>query len=336
MNEATHQIRQTRAALAGAAAVAVALAALLWPAGAEAQTRPLRDRCLDPTRTLNVLASGGSATFEAREPLLGCVSGGPATFRVKDTCTFHCQHWHTWVPTGTPQRANVQLRAVPAPGSFLVAWSGNCTPRLGQPRSDCTVRVASSPTTVTAVLSPVQDMIPPSPPNPEVPSPSSYTAVIRWSPSTDENGVAGYDVFRAGVEGPVARAGGGATSVTVTNLRCETAYSFHVEAFDASGNAAPSAPVSLQTGRCGPTTRPNTSLHVGPPKRTTRRSAYFHWGANRTPVTYQCKLDRGRWTSCRPGKRYRNLKKGWHTFQVRAKDAGGVDPTPAKRRWRIV
>ena len=338
MTETTHDTRHLRAALIPAAALAIAFVALLWPATADAQTKPLRAKCLDPTRTLNVAPSDGSATtFSATEPVLGCVTGGPTSFRVRQTCTFHCQHWHTWVPTGTPQVANVRLKAAPAAGSFLVDWSDNCTVRLGQDRRDCTVRVGTNPTTVTARLRPTPDVSPPTAPGAGVPTPGSYNAVIRWSPSSDDVRVAGYDVLRDGVL--VARAGRGATSIKVGNLSCQADYSFRVEAFDASGNAASSTSIPVRTGNCGPTQKPNTAIHVKPPKTTKARTAFFHFGQKGSirATKYQCKLDKGRWVACSgtKGKRYRGLRKGYHTFQVRAGNSLGWDATPAKHRWRI-
>ena len=38
---------------------------------------------------------------------------------------------------------------------------------------------------------------------------------------------------------------------------------------------------------------------------------------------------------CRPPKAYKHLKAGRHTFSVRAKGPGGVDPTPAKKKFKI-
>jgi hypothetical protein len=55
-----------------------------------------------------------------------------------------------------------------------------------------------------------------------------------------------------------------------------------------------------------------------------------------TGSTFKCRLDGGAFTTCSSGKTYRNLKKGSHTFQVRATDKfGNVDPTPAKKAWKI-
>lgn len=318
------------------AGLVVAFAALLWPSAADAQ-RALRKPCLDPKRTLSVQQVGGAATFNAREPLENCVNPtSGATFTTQQTCTFHCQHWHTWVPTGVPFEPNVQLSAIPAAGTYLLGW-GNCTPTLGQARSDCTVRVRRnvSATSVTAWLGPTPDTTAPSPLAVTSVTPSSYSAVVRWSASSDAF-LAGYDVFRSGRSQPVARVGPGGSSATVRDLFCNSPYSFRVEAFDTSGNAISSAEFPATTGRCGPTTPPNTQLHVGPARRTRSRAAYFHWGSNRTRVTYQCKLDRRAWARCRPGKRYRNLRKGRHVFRVRARDQGGTDRTPATYRWRIV
>ena len=335
MTEMAHETRRLRALSIAAAALAIGFAALLWPAAADAQTRALRAKCESPERTLNVNAVGGSATFSAVEPIYGCVRGSSPKFFVKQTCTFHCQHWHTWVPTGKPLPANVKLSATPA-GSFLVGW-GNCAPRLGQSRSDCTVRVSASPTTVTAVLSPISDTTPPTAPALGAPTPESYAATIRWSQSSDANGVAGYDVFRN--DALVARAGGGATSAKVGGLSCQTPYTFRVEAFDTAGNAVSSAPIEVVTGRCGVTQKPNTAIHVKPAKTTRQTAAFFHFGAKGTVAAtkFQCKLDRGRWTSCSgvKGKRYSGLKKSYHTFRVRAGNANGWDPTPASHRWLI-
>jgi hypothetical protein len=325
-----------RWALLLTAGLAVAFLALLWPSAADAQ-RPLRKPCLDPKRTLSVVPSGGAASFTGQEPLLNCVTqSSPTSFTAQQTCTFHCQHWHTWVSTGVPLPPNIRLSAAPAPGSYLLRWSDNCTPRLGQSRADCTVRLATSATTVTATLGPAPNMVPPSAPGAGTPTASSYYAIIRWTPATDDVWVAGYDVFREGRTDPVARVGPSGTSAKIVDLFCESPYTFRVEAFDSSGNYTSSAPIPLATGRCGLTTPPNTRLHVVPPKRTRSRAAYFHWGSNRTGVTYQCRLDRRAWVRCRPGKRYRNLRRGAHVFRVRARDQGGTDRTPATYRWRIV
>jgi hypothetical protein len=328
-----------RVVLLLATGLVAAFLALLWPSAADAQ-RPLRKPCLDPKRTLTVAEVGGTGSYTGREPLLNCVTQSSArTFTAQKTCTFHCQHWHTWIPSGVPLEPFVQLSAAAA-GSYLLRWSDNCTPRLGQARSDCTVRLGATPTTVTATYGVTPDTAPPSAPGAGAPTPSSYSATIRWSPAADNVSVAGYDVFRSDRLDPVARVGPTATSAVVRDLFCLTAYTFRVEAFDASGNAARSADIPVTTGRCGPTSRPNTVLHLVPSKRTRSRTAFFHYGVRGSvrATKFQCKLDRGRWTRCRAstGKRYRNLRPGAHTFRVRAGNSLGFDRTPAAYRWRVV
>jgi VCBS repeat-containing protein len=62
----------------------------------------------------------------------------------------------------------------------------------------------------------------------------------------------------------------------------------------------------------------------------------FRFRSNEAGSTFRCKLDRGQFRSCSSPKGYR-LKPGRHTFRVVATDtAGNADPTPAKKRVRVV
>jgi hypothetical protein len=52
---------------------------------------------------------------------------------------------------------------------------------------------------------------------------------------------------------------------------------------------------------------------------------------------FQCKLDRKPFKPCVSPKKYKRLKPGKHVFKVRAIDkAGTVDPTPAKRSFKVL
>jgi chitodextrinase len=76
---------------------------------------------------------------------------------------------------------------------------------------------------------------------------------LAWSPSTDNVGVKGYDVFKGGT----AIAQTSATNATVSGLSCASTYSFAVDAFDAAGNhSAKSAPLSVTTSQCSSTGSP--------------------------------------------------------------------------------
>ncbi|MET7693966.1 cellulase family glycosylhydrolase [Streptomyces sp. NPDC005483] len=97
---------------------------------------------------------------------------------------------------------------------------------------------------------------------PGTPTASAVTATsahLTWTASSDNVGVAGYDVVRisGGTETKVAAST--TNSVTVTGLSADTAYSFAVYARDAAGNrSARSATVSVTTA-----TTPAGSCSVG-------------------------------------------------------------------------
>lgn len=84
------------------------------------------------------------------------------------------------------------------------------------------------------------------------------------------------------------------------------------------------------------TTPPNTKISSGPKGTVHKKKATFRFTSTEPGSTFQCKLDRKKWTLCKSPKTYKGLKEGKHTFKVKATDAAGnVDPTPAKRTWRI-
>ena len=74
--------------------------------------------------------------------------------------------------------------------------------------------------------------------------------------------------------------------------------------------------------------------------RSGRRQATFRFSGSdhddlEDQMTFQCKLDKRPWGTCRSPRTYRRLSIGRHTFRVRSKNDGEVDPTPAKRIFRI-
>ena len=82
---------------------------------------------------------------------------------------------------------------------------------------------------------------------------------------------------------------------------------------------------------------PETVIEKGPKRKTTRPRAKVLFTSNDADARFECKVDRGAFRPCASPRRLKKLRVGRHTFQVRAVDAAGnADPTPAKRRWRIV
>jgi parallel beta-helix repeat protein len=84
-------------------------------------------------------------------------------------------------------------------------------------------------------------------------------------------------------------------------------------------------------------TNPDTVMGSFTIRRAKRRATFRFTGSDDQVVaSFQCKLDKRSFSNCTSPKNYRNLKKGKHTFRVRARDgAGNLDPVPARKRFRI-
>ena len=98
------------------------------------------------------------------------------------------------------------------------------------------------------------DTTPPSAPtNVTVTGTTSSTVSLSWTASTDNVGVAGYDVYRnSALVGTTSSA-----SFTDSGLAASTTYTYTVTAYDAAGNAsAASSPVSATTAASGADTTP--------------------------------------------------------------------------------
>jgi chitodextrinase len=97
----------------------------------------------------------------------------------------------------------------------------------------------------TSRLGPVGDSTPPSTPTGlAATAPSGFEADLTWNPSSDDSGIAGYDVLRDGAR--VATVTG--TSYTDTNVLPGTTYHYAVRARDLAGNtSALSDPIPVTT-----------------------------------------------------------------------------------------
>ncbi|HET8815591.1 MAG TPA: hypothetical protein VFM51_11650 [Solirubrobacterales bacterium] len=117
--------------------------------------------------------------------------------------------------------------------------------------------------------------------------------------------------------------------------QAQGSLSFH--SFGITGCTSQEVAWSAMTPTPPPDTTPaNTKIKSGPSGTTHKQTATFRFSSTEAGSTFQCKLDRKPWRSCRSPKTYKGLKAGKHTFKAKAKDkAGNVDPTPAKRSWRV-
>jgi hypothetical protein len=287
------------------------------------------------------VAGGGAVDPSLYQTAAQCVfpdqnCSASCSYEVQTVCEFHCSHDHT-----APYHWELQLAPIEGPGAYLLGWivdagAGTCLGIKDAARDACLVKMNTNHT-VTAHFGQSPDPTPPTVPALTATA-GSYSVALSWTPSNDQ-WLAGYEIFKDGILS--ARAPKNASSFQVQNVFCESNHTFQVKAYDSTGNEASSAPVAVRTGACGATSapRPNTVIHIKPPRSTRSRTAFFHFGTRGTlrATRYQCKLDRGRWRKCsgRLGKRYRGLKPGWHAFRVRAGNANGFDRTPAKHTWRV-
>jgi chitodextrinase len=99
--------------------------------------------------------------------------------------------------------------------------------------------------------------IAPTSPCPDVTAPTSPTNVIKtgatqisisisWNASTDNVGVAGYDLYKSGSKVATVTA----TNYTFTGLNCGTSYPLAAVAFDAAGNRSTQTSLSASTSAC--------------------------------------------------------------------------------------
>jgi hypothetical protein len=81
---------------------------------------------------------------------------------------------------------------------------------------------------------------------------------------------------------------------------------------------------------------PDTILKRKPRRRTAGRRARFAFVSDQPDSSFECKVDRRAFKPCRSPRKLRSLKRGRHSFSVRAVSAAGIaDPTPATYRWRV-
>jgi chitodextrinase len=125
----------------------------------------------------------------------------------------------------------------------------------------------SSQSLSQSITTPPPDTTPPSIPQNVVATPLSSSQVsLTWTPSTDNVGVAGYNISNDGTQvGTTA-----APPYVDTNLATSTTYTYGVSAYDAAGNTSPQAFVTVTTLSYTPTApiTPPTTTPVYTPTTT--------------------------------------------------------------------
>jgi CSLREA domain-containing protein len=94
---------------------------------------------------------------------------------------------------------------------------------------------------------------------------------------------------------------------------------------------------SCPGGPANPPPTPQTKIASGPKGESHNTTAKFAFTSTVKGSTFQCKLDKGKFKTCKSPKKYKGLKPGKHVFQVRAVNSSGkADPTPAKRKFTVL
>ncbi|MFE5898802.1 cellulase family glycosylhydrolase [Streptomyces sp. NPDC056488] len=158
------------------------------------------------------------------------------------------------------------------------------------------------------------------------PAKTSTSVSLSWTPSTDNVGVTGYDVYRG-----TTRVGtSAATSYTDTGLTANTAYAYTVRARDAAGNvsaASTALSVTTQAGGGADTTPPSVPGNPRGTGRTTT-SVTLAWDAStdNTGVSAYLVFRDGTQVASVTGTGYTDTgltPSTAHTYTVRARDAAG-------------
>jgi hypothetical protein len=82
---------------------------------------------------------------------------------------------------------------------------------------------------------------------------------------------------------------------------------------------------------------PQTTLRSKPAKTIRDRTPTFRFASSESGSSFQCKLDRKPFRTCRSPFTTKPLSLGKHTFKVRARDdSGKLDPSPASYGFKVV
>ena len=110
-------------------------------------------------------------------------------------------------------------------------------------------------------------------------------------------------------------------------------HTFAVKATDQAGNTDQSPDTRTWTVD---TTAPDTTIDTTPANPSNQATAEFTFHSTEAGSTFECQLDGAGFATCASPAAYSSLTDGSHTFQVRARDAGGnTDQTPASFSWTV-
>jgi len=170
-------------------------------------------------------------------------SGQSSSLTWSSTSATSCTASNGW--SGTKSISGTQ---VISPVTTTTTYTLSCTDTGGSATQSVTVTVTSTPDTTA----------PSTPTNLSAAAVSQSQINLSWAASTDNIGVAGYKIFRAGTQIGTATI----NSYSDTSLTANTTYSYTVSAYDVAGNT------SLQSSSVSATTQSPAILTCAPSTQT--------------------------------------------------------------------
>jgi hypothetical protein len=182
---------------------------------------------------------------------------------------------------------------------------------------------------------------------PPATSPGAYSASFAASGGVPPYGFSESGTLPSGLaftaggtlSGSPTQAGSFPITVTVTDAEgCQGTVNVTLTVLAAGTKAFP--PGTAKGGRSNGTAgaAPNTKISSAKVS-SKKQKARFKFKAIGSSSGFQCALvkrhRKPKFKKCRSPKTYRHLRAGKYIFEVRALSSAGIDPTPAKRRFKI-
>jgi hypothetical protein len=127
-------------------------------------------------------------------------------------------------------------------------------------------------------------------------------------------------------------------TISVADNSTTTVYARASSALDSDGPSACSPGFTYAESTPaggGDTTAPETTI-AKPIKRTTDRTPKFSFTSSEAGSRFECRVDKAAFAACASPFTTKKLKRGKHTFEVRAIDAAGnADQSPAKDAFKV-
>ncbi len=214
-------------------------------------------------------------------------------------------------------------------------WSFTPPTALTEGPHDVTARASDASGNTSSLSTPVRvNVDTTAPAAPIITEPVNGSTIGLTTPTlrgTAEPGANVVLVIDSVVVGTVVADATGAWSFA-TAVLTEGQHAVTATARDAALNVSP---VSAQTVFTVDTRVLDTSILTGPPSLSNQASADFSFSSNKTPVTFECRLDQGTFQPCANPASFTGLADGAHTLQVRAVYQGVADTTPATWNWTV-